>query len=113
MNAYVERVIAGVKERHGNEPEFVQTVEEVLSSLSPVIDRHPEYEKADLLTRMVEPERMFTFRVVWMDDAGNYHTNTGYRCQFMRTGYFCADLDYTGERPVFNRIVGLKDSFKA
>ena len=81
MNAYVERVIAGVKERHGNEPEFVQTVEEVLSSLSPVIDRHPEYEKADLLTRMVEPERMFTFRVVWMDDAGNYHTNTGYRCQ--------------------------------
>ena len=37
----------------------------------------------------------------------------GYRCQFMRTGYFCADLDYTGERPVFNRIVGLKDSFKA
>ena len=82
MNAYVEKVIAGVKERHGNEPEFVQTVEEVLSSLSPVIDRHPEYEKADLLTRMVEPERMFTFRVVWMDDAGNYHTNTGYRCQF-------------------------------
>ena len=66
MNAYVEKVIAGVKERHGNEPEFVQTVEEVLSSLSPVIDRHPEYEKADLLTRMVEPERMFTFRVVWM-----------------------------------------------
>ena len=82
MNAYVERVIANVQKKHGNEPEFVQTVEEVLSSLSPVIDAHPEYEKADLLNRMVEPERMFTFRVVWMDDNGNYHTNTGYRCQF-------------------------------
>jgi len=82
MNAYVERVIEYVKKKHGNEPEFVQTVEEVFSSISPMIDKHPEYEKVDLLTRMVEPERMFTFRVVWMDDAGNFHTNIGYRCQF-------------------------------
>ena len=82
MNAYVQRVIENVKAKHAAEPEFVQTVEEVLSSLSPVMDKHPEYEKVDLLGRIVEPERMFTFRVVWMDDAGNYHTNTGYRCQF-------------------------------
>ena len=82
MNAYVQRVIENVKAKHASEPEFVQTIEEVLSSLSPVIDKHPEYEKVDLLGRIVEPERMFTFRVVWMDDAGNYHTNTGYRCQF-------------------------------
>ncbi len=82
MNAYVESVIANVKKKHSNEPEFCQTVEEVLTSISPVIDKHPEYEKVDLLGRMVEPERMFTFRVVWMDDEGNYHTNTGYRCQF-------------------------------
>ncbi len=82
MNAYIESVIANVKAKHASEPEFVQTVEEVLSSLSPVIDAHPEYEKADLLNRIVEPERMFTFRVVWMDDNGAYHTNTGYRCQF-------------------------------
>ncbi len=82
MNAYIESVIANVKAKHASEPEFVQTVEEVLSSLSPVIDAHPEYEKADLLNRIVEPERMFTFRVVWMDDKGAYHTNTGYRCQF-------------------------------
>ncbi|MBQ6260548.1 MAG: NADP-specific glutamate dehydrogenase [Firmicutes bacterium] len=82
MNAYVERVIENVKAKHASEPEFVQTIEEVLSSLSPVIDKHPEYEKVDLLGRIVEPERMFTFRVVWMDDNGNYHTNTGYRCQF-------------------------------
>ena len=82
MNAYVERVIEYVKKRHGNQPEFCQTVEEVFSSISPMIDKHPEYEKADLLTRMVEPERMFTFRVVWTDDNGQAHTNIGYRCQF-------------------------------
>ena len=82
MNAYVEKVIADVKKKHGNQPEFVQTVEEVLSSVSPLIDKHPEYEKVDLLGRMVEPERMFTFRVVWTDDNGQTHTNIGYRCQF-------------------------------
>ena len=82
MNAYVQSVIETVKRKYGNEPEFVQTVEEVFSSIEPVIDAHPEYEKADLLGRMVEPERMFTFRVCWQDDQGGWHTNTGYRCQF-------------------------------
>lgn len=70
MNAYIESVIETVRKKHGNEPEFVQTVEEVLSSLDPVVEKHPEYEAADLLGRMVEPERMFTFRVVWCDDNG-------------------------------------------
>lgn len=82
MNAYLQSVIERVKAKHANEPEFVQTVEEVFSSLEPVIQAHPEYEKYDLLTRMVEPERMFTFRVCWEDDNGNHHTNIGYRCQF-------------------------------
>ena len=82
MNAYIERVIETVKKKHGNEPEFVQTVEEVLSSLDPIVEAHPEYEKVDLLGRMVEPERMFIFRVVWTDDAGQAHTQIGYRCQF-------------------------------
>lgn len=82
MNQYLESVINGVKARYPEQPEFCQTVEEVLSSLEPVVERHPEYEKVDLLNRMVEPERMFTFRVVWEDDNGNWHTNTGYRCQF-------------------------------
>ena len=70
MNAYLASVIENVKSKYANEPEFVQTVEEVFSSLEPVIERHPEYEKADLLNRMVEPERMFTFRVVWMTALG-------------------------------------------
>ena len=82
MNAYLASVIEHVKTKYANEPEFVQTVEEVFSSLEPVIEKHPEYEKADLLSRMVEPDRMFTFRVVWQDDEGKYHTNTGWRCQF-------------------------------
>ncbi len=82
MNQYLVSVIENVKKKYANEPEFVQTVEEVLTSLEPVIDKHPEYEKVDLLTRMVEPERMFTFRVCWMADDGSWHTNTGYRCQF-------------------------------
>ena len=82
MNAYVTSVIEHVKKKYAHEPEFCQTVEEVLSSVAPMVDKHPEYEKADLLGRMVEPERMFTFRVVWMDDNGQWHTNTGYRCQF-------------------------------
>ena len=59
MNAYIESVIETVKKKHGSEPEFVQTVEEVLSSLDPVVSAHPEYEAVDLLGRMVEPERMF------------------------------------------------------
>ncbi|MCI8909663.1 MAG: NADP-specific glutamate dehydrogenase, partial [Oscillibacter sp.] len=82
MNAYLARVIEEVKTKHAGEPEFVQTVEEVFTSLEPVIDRHPEYEKANLLERMVEPERTISFRVSWMADDGSWHTNTGYRCQF-------------------------------
>ncbi|MBQ1624768.1 MAG: NADP-specific glutamate dehydrogenase, partial [Erysipelotrichaceae bacterium] len=82
MNRYVEDVIAYVKKNYSYQPEFVQTVEEVFTSIAPVVDAHPEYERADLLKRMVEPERMFRFRVVWTDDEGNTRTNIGYRCQF-------------------------------
>ena len=82
MNAYVQRVIENVRKKYAAEPEFVQTVEEVFSSLAPVIDANPAYEKADILSRMAEPERMFTFRVCWTDDKGEVHTNVGYRCQF-------------------------------
>ena len=82
MNPYISQVITKVKAKHAYEPEFVQAVEEVLISLEPVIEKHPEYQKADLLNRLVEPERTYSFRVVWMADDGSWHTNTGYRCQF-------------------------------
>jgi glutamate dehydrogenase (NADP+) len=82
MNAYVNKVVQNVRKKYAGEPEFVQCVEEVLHSLEAVVDRHPEYEKVDLLGRMVEPDRLVSFRVVWTDDSGIAHTNTGYRCHF-------------------------------
>lgn len=82
MSEYINRVLASVREKNASEPEFVQTVEEVLKSIEPVVERHPEYEKAGLLERLVEPERMFSFRVAWVDDNGKVQVNKGYRCQF-------------------------------
>ena len=80
--SYVQNVIDSVAKKYANEPEFVQTVAEVLSSLETVVERHPEYEKAALLERMVEPERSISFRVTWVDDNGKVNVNTGYRVQF-------------------------------
>ncbi len=82
MSKYIERVLAEVREKNANEPEFLQTVEEVLESLAPIVDAHPEYEKVALLERMVEPERTIEFRVPWVDDNGQAHVNRGYRVQF-------------------------------
>jgi len=82
MNAYIERVIDQVKKRDANEPEFIQTVEEVLYSIAPMIEKHPEYEKAGLLERIVEPERSISFKVSWVDDNGKVRVNRGYRVQF-------------------------------
>ncbi|MBQ2739318.1 MAG: NADP-specific glutamate dehydrogenase [Oscillibacter sp.] len=82
MNKYIERVLAETKAKNATEPEFLQTVEEVLSSLAPVIDAHPEYEQVALLERMVEPERVIEFRVTWMADDGSWHVNRGYRVQY-------------------------------
>ena len=80
--SYIQNVIDDVAKKHANEPEFVQTVTEVLTSLAPVVEQHPEYEKAALLERMVEPERVISFRVTWVDDNGKVNVNTGYRVQF-------------------------------
>ena len=80
--SYVESVIELVKEKNPNEPEFIQAVTEVLTSLEPVIEAHPEYEKASLLERLVEPERVIMFRVPWVDDEGNVRVNRGYRVQY-------------------------------
>ena len=82
MSNYVERCIELCKQKNPGELEFHQTVEEVLISLKPVIEQHPEYEEAALLERLTEPERGVTFRVVWVDDAGKVQVNKGYRYQF-------------------------------
>ncbi len=80
--SYVQKVIEEVAKKNASEPEFVQTVEEVLTSLEPVVAQHPEYEKYALLERMVEPDRQIKFRVTWVDDEGKVNVNTGYRVQF-------------------------------
>ena len=82
MNAYVKRVFDGLCARNAHEKEYLQAAEEMLTSLSPVFDKHPEYEKAGLLDRFVEPERVIMFRVPWVDDQGNVQVNRGYRVQF-------------------------------
>jgi len=81
-NEYLAKVYADVQARNPGEPEFLQAVGEVLESLSPVADRRPDLIKAGVFDRIVEPERMITFRVSWVDDAGCVRVNRGYRVQF-------------------------------
>lgn len=80
--AYIEQVLENVKKRNSSEPEFIQAVEEVLHSLGPVLENHPEYIKNNLLERFCEPERQIMFKVPWTDDNGNVHVNRGFRVQF-------------------------------
>ena len=81
--AYVDEVLEAVRKQNAEQPEFIQTVEEVLGSLRPVIAQNEEvYRREALLERMVSPERCILFRVPWVDDQGNMKVNTGYRVQF-------------------------------
>ena len=81
--SYVDEVIAKVKEKNASEPEFLQTVEEVLTSIRPVIEAdEAKYRKLALLERITEPERQVKFRVPWVDDNGQVQVNIGYRVQF-------------------------------
>ena len=81
-NEYLQRVYAEVERRDANEPEFLQAVREVFESLQLVVDKHPEWEKAGLIERFVEPERVVEFRVPWVDDEGKLHINRGFRVQY-------------------------------
>ena len=81
MSQYIQKILSEVKAKNPNEPEFHQAVEEVTDSLKVVFDRHPEYQSAKILERMVEPERLIMFRVPWMDDQGEIHINRGYRIE--------------------------------
>ena len=81
-SAYLERVYNDVAAKNATEPEFLQTVKEVLESLEPVIEQEPKFEKYGVIERMVEPERLISFRVSWVDDNGKVQVNRGYRVQF-------------------------------
>ena len=81
-NEYVKRIWADVQAKNADQPEFLQAVQEVLTTLEPAVDKMPELEANAVLERLVEPERVIMFRVPWMDDAGNYHVNRGFRVQY-------------------------------
>ncbi len=82
MPSYALGILTELQRRNAHEPEFLQAAQEILTTLDPVIQRHPEYERAGLLERLVEPERTILFRVPWIDDAGRVQVNRGYRVQF-------------------------------
>ncbi|ERP38890.1 NADP-specific glutamate dehydrogenase [Chitinivibrio alkaliphilus] len=79
---YINRVLSEVAKKNSCEEEFIQAVREVLKALSPIVEKHPEYEDYGLLERIVEPERQIVFRVPWVDDAGKVRVNRGFRIQF-------------------------------
>ncbi len=78
----VKKLLSDLEFRHPGEPEYLQAVKEVLLSIEEEYNKHPEFERVKLIERMVEPERVITFRVPWVDDKGEVHVNTGYRVQF-------------------------------
>ena len=78
----VEKIMQDLEHKHPGESEYLQAVREVLMSIEDVYNQHPEFEKAKLIERIVEPERIITFRVPWVDDKGEVHVNLGYRVQF-------------------------------
>ncbi len=80
--SYAQKVLEDLKKKNASEPEFIQAATEVLESLEPVFEKHPEYEAAGLMERIVEPERQIMFRVPWVDDNGKVQVNRGFRVQF-------------------------------
>lgn len=85
MNPYVQKVLTDLEKRCQHEPEFIQAARLILTSVSPVIDKHPEYEKAALLESLMEPERIISFRVPWIDDHGKTQINRAWRVQYNST----------------------------
>ena len=80
-SANLQTFIEYVSKKNPNEPEFIQAVQEVAEAVIPFIEKNPQYQNKMLLERMIEPERVISFRVTWMDDAGNIQVNRGYRVQ--------------------------------
>ena len=78
----VEKIMQDLAAKHPGENEYLQAVREVLESVKDVYDQHPEFERAKIIERLVEPERIITFRVPWVDDNGEIHVNLGYRVQY-------------------------------
>ena len=78
----IEKIMYSLEAKHPGEQEYLQAVREVLISIEPVYNEHPEFEKAKIAERIVEPDRIFTFKVPWVDDQGDVQVNLGYRVQY-------------------------------
>ena len=113
-NQYLNRVLEDVKKKNSTEPEFIQTVTEVLESLESVVDQRPDLEESGIIERMVEPERQIIFRVPWVDDNGKVQVNRGFRVQFNGAiGPFKGGLRF---HPTVNlsimKFLGFEQTFK-
>ena len=113
MNEYAVRVAAQLRQRYAHEPEYLQSVQTWLEMVDPALD-DPRYERLDLLTRMVEPERMVSFLVPWVDDQGVAHTCHGYRVQFNSAiGPYKGGLRFhPGVTPSVVKFLGFEQTYK-
>ena len=110
----VADVMAKLEAKYGHEKEYLQAVKEVLDSIEEVYNQHPEFEKAKIVERMVEPDRIFTFRVTWVDDKGEVQTNLGYRVQFNAAiGPYKGGLRFhKAVTPSMLKFLGFEQTFK-
>ena len=110
----VETIMANLEQKYGHEKEYLQAVREVLESIEEVYNQHPEFEKAKIVERMVEPDRIFTFRVTWVDDKGQVQTNLGYRIQFNSAiGPYKGGLRFhKAVTPSMLKFLGFEQTFK-
>ncbi|MCQ2116557.1 MAG: NADP-specific glutamate dehydrogenase [Bacteroidales bacterium] len=110
----VSEIMAQLEAKHPGESEYLQAVKEVLDSIEEVYNQHPEFEKAKIVERMVEPDRIFTFRVTWVDDKGQIQTNLGYRVQFNSAiGPYKGGLRFhKAVTPSMLKFLGFEQTFK-
>ena len=110
----VEKIMQGLEQKHPGEAEYLQAVREVLISIEDVYNQHPEFEKAKIIERLVEPDRIFTFRVTWVDDKGEIQTNLGYRVQFNNAiGPYKGGLRFHASvTPSILKFLGFEQTFK-
>ncbi len=110
----VQNLMAELERKHPGESEYLQAVREVLESIEEVYNQHPEFEKAKIVERIVEPDRIFTFRVTWVDDKGEVQTNLGYRVQFNSAiGPYKGGLRFhKAVNPSMLKFLGFEQTFK-
>ena len=110
----IDKIMANLQAKHPGELEYLQAVREVLISIEDVYNQHPEFEKAKIIERLVEPDRIFTFRVTWVDDKGEIQTNLGYRVQFNNAiGPYKGGLRFHASvTPSILKFLGFEQTFK-